>query len=597
MRLINFNTLLIRNFLSVGETPVVLNFQPGINVITGTNHDKEDSKNGVGKSTIADALYFALFGNTIRELNKDLIVNSFTKKRCEVKLNLSIENSGTINEYVITRTLLPTKCFITKDGVDITHSTMAKTNEYIQKLIRSNGKIFQNSVIMTINNTVPFMAQTKVDKRKFIESILSLEVFSDMLSYARNEHNDLKRDYEVLFTKTQTLEKSFNLAKQQLDYFEDNKKSKITDIEKKIEENKEKILTLKKEIFDLPDNAETLLASKEANISDELKTIKESYNDTYKMLASIKSNINVLDDQLKEIEKVGSICTTCKRAYSDDDVKHKNDNITAINKKKEQFVVDRGSINNKLTVIEEQQNKKEQELDDIKNKKTRIKELTNNNKHTLSKISYIEENITDLNTEKGNVGNQTNQELEKAVKEYGNDFTTSKDRLKHIDHDLAVLECVKFVVSEEGVKSYIVRKVLTVLNARLGYYLNALHANCLCQFNEYFDEVITDEKNEQKSYFNFSGGERKRIDLACLFAFLDVRRMQGDVHFSTIFYDELLDSSLDDKGVELVLKVLRERTLKYNENCYIITHRGNAINTQVDNTVLLEKRNGLTYLL
>jgi DNA repair exonuclease SbcCD ATPase subunit len=441
------------------------------------------------------------------------------------------------------------------------------------------------------------MAQTKVDKRKFIESILSLEVFSDMLSYARNEHNDLKRDYEVLFTKTQTLEKSFNLAKQQLDYFEDNKKSKITDIEKKIEENKEKILTLKKEIFDLPDNAETLLASKEANISDELKTIKESYNDTYKMLASIKSNINVLDDQLKEIEKVGSICTTCKRAYSDDDVKHKNDNITAINKKKEQFVVDRGSINNELTVIEEQQNKKEQELDDIKNKKTRIKELTNNNKHTLSKISYIEENITDLNTEKGNVGNQTNQELEKAVKEYGNDFTTSKDRLKHIDHDLAVLECVKFVVSEEGVKSYIVRKVLTVLNARLGYYLNALHANCLCQFNEYFDEVITDEKNEQKSYFNFSGGERKRIDLACLFAFLDVRRMQGDVHFSTIFYDELLDSSLDDKGVELVLKVLRERTLKYNENCYIITHRGNAINTQVDNTVLLEKRNGLTYLL
>lgn len=597
MRIVNFKTLTISNFLSVGQKPVVLNFQPGINVITGTNHDKEDSKNGVGKSTIADALYFALFGNTIRELNKDLIVNSFTKKRCEVKLNLSIENSGTINEYVITRTLLPTKCFITKDGVDITHSTMAKTNEYIQKLIRSNGKIFQNSVIMTINNTVPFMAQTKVDKRKFIESILSLEVFSDMLSYARNEHNDLKRDYEVLFTKTQTLEKSFNLAKQQLDYFEDNKKSKITDIEKKIEENKEKILTLKKEIFDLPDNAETLLASKEANISDELKTIKESYNDTYKMLASIKSNINVLDDQLKEIEKVGSICTTCKRAYSDDDVKHKNDNITAINKKKEQFVVDRGSINNELTVIEEQQNKKEQELDDIKNKKTRIKELTNNNKHTLSKISYIEENITDLNTEKGNVGNQTNQELEKAVKEYGNDFTTSKDRLKHIDHDLAVLECVKFVVSEEGVKSYIVRKVLTVLNARLGYYLNALHANCLCQFNEYFDEVITDEKNEQKSYFNFSGGERKRIDLACLFAFLDVRRMQGDVHFSTIFYDELLDSSLDDKGVELVLKVLRERTLKYNENCYIITHRGNAINTQVDNTVLLEKRNGLTYLL
>jgi ABC-type lipoprotein export system ATPase subunit len=73
--------------------------------------------------------------------------------------------------------------------------------------------------------------------------------------------------------------------------------------------------------------------------------------------------------------------------------------------------------------------------------------------------------------------------------------------------------------------------------------------------------------------------------------------MQGDVHFSTIFYDELLDSSLDDKGVELVLKVLRDRSQDYNENCYIVTHRGTAITAKVDNTLFLEKRNGFTYIL
>ena len=80
MRLVNFKTLTIKNFLSVGETPVIINFQPGVNVITGINYDKEDSKNGVGKSTIVDALYFAFFGVTIREINEDLIVNSFTQK-------------------------------------------------------------------------------------------------------------------------------------------------------------------------------------------------------------------------------------------------------------------------------------------------------------------------------------------------------------------------------------------------------------------------------------------------------------------------------------------------------------------------------------
>ena len=73
--------------------------------------------------------------------------------------------------------------------------------------------------------------------------------------------------------------------------------------------------------------------------------------------------------------------------------------------------------------------------------------------------------------------------------------------------------------------------------------------------------------------------------------------MQGDVHFSTIFYDELLDSSLDDKGVELVVNILRERAEKLNENSYIITHRGVAFTGKVNNTIMLEKRNNFTYLL
>jgi DNA repair exonuclease SbcCD ATPase subunit len=251
VRLVNFKSLTIKNFLSVGETPVTISFQPGVNVITGTNYDKEDSKNGVGKSTIADALYFALFGTTIRELSKDLIVNSFTKKKCEVVLDIDIENGNGLSQYRITRTINPTKCHMTKNGEDVTRSTMAKTNEYIQRLVLSNGKIFQNSVIMTINNTVPFMAQSKIDKRKFIESILSLEIFSEMLSKAREEHNTLKKDYEVLFTKVEGIEKGYKFNKEQLDTFEENKKQKVTELEKRIDENKAKVAELIKMIKQL----------------------------------------------------------------------------------------------------------------------------------------------------------------------------------------------------------------------------------------------------------------------------------------------------------------------------------------------------------
>ena len=597
MRLVNFKSLTIKNFLSVGETTVNIDFQTGVNIITGVNYDKEDSKNGVGKSTLADALYFALFGTTIRELPKDLIVNSFTKKKCEVVLKFNIENGNGKSEYVITRTINPTKCFMTMNGEDVTRSTMAKTNEYIQKLVMSNGKIFQNSVIMTINNTVPFMAQSKVDKRKFIESILSLEIFSDMLSKAREEHNELKRDYEVLFTKVEGIEKGYLFNKEQLDTFEGNKKQKIEILINRIDENKKKIETLKKEIKVLPKDVSLKLDNKELEFNNELKQIQELYKTSYNNLADIKSKINHVNLQLKEIEKVGAVCTTCKRSYSEDDIKHKEVNKKELSNKFDIWSNDLNTAQEILNKINDDQIKKEKDIKDVQDKKGVIRDIINNNKNTENKITLIEENIQNILKEIEHIKTETNKALEEVVKDLEVKLKTGKFDLEKLNQELAVLECVKFVVSEEGVKSYIVKKILAVLNSRMAYYLDKLHANCLCQFNEYFDEQITDEKGEQKSYFNFSGGERKRIDLACLFSFLDIRRMQGDIHFSTIFYDELLDSSLDDKGVELVIDVLRSRAKDYKENCYIITHRNTAITEKIDNTIFLEKRNGFTYVL
>jgi DNA repair exonuclease SbcCD ATPase subunit len=597
VRLVNFKTLSIKNFLSVGEVPVTINFQEGVNVITGTNYDKEDSKNGVGKSTIADALYFALFGTTIRELSKDLIVNSFTKKKCEVVLDIDIENGNGLSRYRITRTINPTKCHMTKNGEDVTRSTMAKTNEYIQKLIMSNGKIFQNSVIMTINNTVPFMAQSKIDKRKFIESILSLEIFSEMLSKAREEHNILKKDYEVLFTKVEGIEKGYKFNKEQLDTFEEQKKLKIESIVKRIDESKAKVDDLKKSIKELPDDVLEKLDIKIEQCNEELKEIQNQYKTAYQALADVKSKISHIEGQLKDIEKVGAICTTCNRAYSDDDLKHKEANKKELNSKLKELTKELSAAQKKLDTVNTSQAKKEKELKDVQDKKNIVRDVLNNNKNTETKIGLINDSIQELLKEIEDVKKQTNEALENVVKELEEKLKTGKEGLEKLDKDCSVLECVKFVVSEEGVKSYIVKKILAVLNGRMAYYLDKLHANCLCQFDEFFDEQITDEKGEHKSYFNFSGGERKRIDLACLFSFLDIRRMQGDVHFSNIFYDELLDSSLDDKGVELVLDILRERAQKHKENCYIITHRGTTITEKIDNTIFLEKRNNFTYLL
>ena len=139
--------------------------------------------------------------------------------------------------------------------------------------------------------------------------------------------------------------------------------------------------------------------------------------------------------------------------------------------------------------------------------------------------------------------------------------------------------------------------MLPILNERLNYYLTAMDANCKLVFNEFFDDSIINECGIECDYHNFSGGEKKRIDLACLFSFMDIRRLQGDVSFNLTFYDELLDSALSTNGSFKVFNVLKERLDKYNESSYIITHRNeNLKNPLINDIIYLEKSGGITKL-
>jgi cbb3-type cytochrome oxidase subunit 1 len=99
MKNVFFKKIAIQNFLSVGEEPVCINFNTGINLITGSNKDKPDRQNAVGKSTVADALYFAIFGETLRELKRDLIINNVTGGTAQVVLEFDVEISGNVNSY------------------------------------------------------------------------------------------------------------------------------------------------------------------------------------------------------------------------------------------------------------------------------------------------------------------------------------------------------------------------------------------------------------------------------------------------------------------------------------------------------------------
>jgi len=116
MKQVNFKRVAIQHFLSVGEEPVVVDFSKGLHVITGSNKDKPDRRNAIGKSTIADSIYFAIFGDTLRELKKDLIPTNITGGKTHVEFDFEVVNAKETNTYKVVRTLTLQRFLFLKMG-------------------------------------------------------------------------------------------------------------------------------------------------------------------------------------------------------------------------------------------------------------------------------------------------------------------------------------------------------------------------------------------------------------------------------------------------------------------------------------------------
>lgn len=595
MKKVNFKTLKIQNFLSIGNEPVVIDFKPGINIITGINKDKEDRRNAIGKSTITDAFFFAIFGNTIRDIRRGFISNNITQEGCYVELEVEVDDPKFgKNNFIIKRGLSPSKCTIFKNGKEKTRDSIQNTNSYIHSVLSSTPEIFQNCVIMTLNNHIPFMSKGKTDKRKFIEQIFNLEVFSKMMSEIRLSYNEEKKNFDVEVARLEDITSHINAHKKQQTEFNNNKKRKIANIKEKITDINKNIQKILKEI----DNIKQIDISK---YNDALQKIDKNISEIIKKRNVINNNIikykTIIDTKQEELDQIdtgiGTICKKCRRPINEHDRSYIENEAKSLKSIIENNKTELREFVNQLELLID----KEKEIINTKNKINTKKNIDEKRKSEETHLQYqikelrnskttLTENIDEIKNEKNSVSS--------IIKKMEEDYDNIKKNLDDVKNKLNLLDVVKFIVSEEGVKSYIVKKILQHFNSKLAYFLKRLDSNCVCMFNEYFEEEIVNEKGKICLYNNFSGAERKAIDLACLFSFMDVRRSQGDVHYNISFYDELFDTSLDEKGVELAVGILNERVEKYNESIMVISHRKESSKFATGGVIFLEKQNGIT---
>lgn len=597
MKNINFESLSIKNFLSVGNDPVVIQIKPGINVITGVNKDKLDRRNGVGKSTIADALYFTVSGNTLRDIKRDNISNDSTSGMCEVILDCNIQSNSENLKVRIIRNLNPSKVLLFINDVDKTLDSIANTNDYIAKLLDCNQEVFENCVIMSVNNTLPFMGKKKQDKRKFIESIFNLEIFSDMLTEAKQRFSLNKGKLDTTTGKVLNSTNVLSNLKHQQSIFSNQKEEKVKklnlEIANKIDEKNKsntKLLSIKSVNLE---ELKLTINQQCTETSTKIGEVRQKIGEIESKESTLKGQVIALKKSLTKIESNIDECPVCLRTVTESDREHittaKNSIIDEVN----QLTMQVSELVNSCNTFREQEKQLIVQLTQLTEKLGSTKLLEREIDNLSSRIAVIDSSILNLQQQRDEAQNEskTFDDIINKEEVQLNIFEKESATLKT---ELLVLNNVKFVFSEEGIKAFLVKRMLDVFNSRLAYYLGKMDANCTCVFNEYFEEVIINDKGKPCSYYNFSGAERKNIDLACLFTFMDVRRMQGDVTFNFSLYDELLDSSLDEKGIELVISILNERVEKFGECILVISHRKESAKFATGDIVYLEKNNGIT---
>ena len=561
--MIIFKSVRWKNFLSTGNTFTEINLiKHKSTLIVG--------QNGTGKSTMLDAISFALFGKPHRNINKPQLLNSINNKACVVEVEFSI---GKI-EYKIVRGLKPNLFEIWKNDTMINQSSHAKEYQKIleQNILKLNHKSFHQVVVLGSSSFIPFMQLAAGHRRDVIEDLLDINVFSkmniilrDKQSAIKDQLKDIGYNIDIVKNKIDTQQKYIQDIKTLTD---DNRKeyeSRIYESQNSIDELQGKNSKLSLGLDESIREAEERLAT----LHDKRQALMLGGQDRQTNLTNVRQRIKFFEEN--------ETCSVCDQAISDS---HKHDILKSAKEEADQIQSECRKIGADGTKVEKEISETGSVLRTLRSK---VSELSENNEQITGLQKQIKEYQLHLEKDVG-------ADLAKA----NSDLTTMKDELESLQnrkmktneeysYNLAISEMLK----DTGIKTKIIKQYLPVINTLCNQYLQVLDFFVHFDLNEEFKETIRSRHRDKFIYDSFSEGEKQRIDLALLFTWRQVAKMKNSVATNLLILDETFDSSLDHDGVENLLKILE--TLPEETNIFVISHKGDILDGKFNAKIEFKK--------
>ena len=546
--MIKFKTVRWANFLSTGSQFTEVNLDRSTTtLIVG--------ENGAGKSTILDAICFALFNKPFRNINKPQLINAINQKQMVVEVEFSIGTKA----YKIVRGAKPTIFEIHLNGEILNQDAAAKDyQKYLEEnVLKLNYKSFTQIVILGSASFTPFMQLPTSHRREVIEDLLDIKIFSTM--------NDvLKEKYGSVKSKIQLLDNEIEVGKAKVRVQQDYIKTLEEDKQKKVEDVQKRILEANTEISQLSSNVEDE-GKQESDLKSTISDAAEKRNARQEMGSLLRKLSERIKTQEKSIEFYNDhdVCPTCSQSLDDTFKSTAKETHTH---KIEEIEGAIQSLNNQLQAVSDRLEEIDAVEDKISQHKSNI--ITLNTK-IIANQQYIQKLNAELDaesTERGNI-----DEEKAALKSLAKEVVECSNQKITLVEERHYLDIAGLLLKDSGIKTKVIKQYLPVINKLVNKFLQAMDFFVSFELDESFNETIKSRHRDEFTYASFSEGEKAKIDLALLFAWRTIARMKNSASTNLLLLDEVFDGSLDINGTDYVMTILN--TLGDESNVFIISHK------------------------
>ena len=578
--MIQIKNLTVKNFMSVGNATQGIDFNRNdLTLVLGENLDLggDGSRNGTGKTTIINALSYALYGQALSNIRKDNLVNKTNGKGMLVSLDFAVNGQ----EYKIERGRKPNvlRFYVNNQAqvaTDEAQGDSRETQDAIECVMNMSHDMFKH--VLALNTyTEPFLSLKANDQRNIIEQLLGITLLSERADAIKELNRQTKDGISQEEFRIRAVQEANKRIEEQIESLRKRQRLWIAKRDEDVTKLSQAVADLEHIDIDVEVQAHRDLEAfhvKKKAIDEATRWIKQIDTDDVKqqkLLDKLKIEISALDDHK---------CHSCGQDLHDskqDELKQAKEELlkeTALQMlandtqriEHQQTLIDLGTLGRAPVVFYDT-------LEMALNHRNSVETLRKDLATRTADTDMYEEQITDMQ----------GQALQVVSYDALNDLTRLQE---HQDFLLKLLTS-----KDSFVRKKIIDQNLSYLNQRLTHYLDRIGLPHTVKFQNDLS-VSIEELGRELDFDNLSRGERNRLILSMSWAFRDVwESLYSPINL--LFIDELIDNGLDTQGVENALALLKKMSRERHKSIWLVSHR-DELAGRVENILKVVKENGFT---